>query len=291
MEFDDWSAFTHLLEELSLQSKKGKEDAELISPALYIKDSTRANRNVESWAGWCAVDVDDFNVIQEDNLHNVIRNAVGEYNFVCYSTASSTPINPKFRLVFPINRHVLADEIPSFWFALNQQLGEIGDVQTKDRSRMYYIPANYDNAFNFFFANDGTDIDPDQLIARHPYKEKGGESFFDRLPPELQDAVIAHRKQQMSNTTTVWSDYRDCPFFPKRLANEYTSLSNSGWYHKMFQIMVATAGNAIKNDYPITAKQIAELCKQLDNDTGKWYNNRPLELEADRAVEYAYKNS
>jgi len=33
------------------------------------------------------------------------------------------------------------------------------------------------------------------------------------------------------------------------------------------------------------------LCKQLDNETGNWYTNRPLEVEADRAVEYAYRNN
>ena len=55
--------------------------------------------------------------------------------------------------------------------------------------------------------------------------------------------------------------------------------------------MVATAGTAIKRGYPITAKQVAELCRQLDNDNGKWYTSRPLEVEADRAVEYAYRNN
>jgi len=45
----------------------------------------------------------------------------------------------------------------------------------------------------------------------------------------------------------------------------------------------------LKNNYDITAREIADLCKQLDNDTGNWYDNRPLELEADRAIEYIYK--
>ena len=32
------------------------------------------------------------------------------------------------------------------------------------------------------------------------------------------------------------------------------------------------------------------VCKQFDIDTGNWYENRPLELEADRALEYVYRN-
>jgi len=94
----------------------------------------------------------------------------------------------------------------------------------------------------------------------------------------------------MGESNIVWSDYRDCPFFPKRLAIEYQTISSTGWYHKMYQIMVATAGNAIKRGYPITAKEIAVLCRQFDKDTGNWYENRPLDIEADRAVEYAYRN-
>jgi hypothetical protein len=74
------------------------------------------------------------------------------------------------------------------------------------------------------------------------------------------------------------------------LAVEYQQINSTGWYHKMYQIMIALAGNAVKNGYPITAIQIAELCRQFDKDTGNWYNNRPLDKEADRALEYIYRN-
>ena len=58
----------------------------------------------------------------------------------------------------------------------------------------------------------------------------------------------------------------------------------------MFQIMVAVAGSAIKNNYPITSDEIALLCRQLDSETGNWYKDRPLTKEADRALEYVYRN-
>jgi hypothetical protein len=94
----------------------------------------------------------------------------------------------------------------------------------------------------------------------------------------------------MDNTNVVWSSYRDCPFFPRKLEAEYRLINNTGWYHKMYQIMVAVAGNAIKNQYPITANEISKLCRELDTETGNWYKNRPLDKEADRALEYVYKN-
>ena len=54
--------------------------------------------------------------------------------------------------------------------------------------------------------------------------------------------------------------------------------------------MVAIAGNAVKNNYPITAAEISQLCRQLDMDTGNWYENRPMDREADGAIEFIYRN-
>ena len=288
MTMNNWHEFTELLSGLS-GIPETKKTASLISPAIYTEGTTRSNDNVEYWGRWAAVDVDD--VTFEEPLTNELHSRYGHWNFVCYSTASSTVDAPKFRLVFELTRNVERDEIRHFWHALNTELGEIGDAQTKDLSRMYYVPAQYFDAHNFMFSNHGDPIDPDYLKAKHPYKEKEGKNFLDRLPPELQKAVLEHRKQALDNTNVSWSSYRDCPFWPKKLSMQYQTITSTGWYHKMYQIMVATAGNAIKNGYPISAKQIAELCRQFDNENGMWYTNRPLEKEADRAVEYAYRNN
>jgi hypothetical protein len=289
MKFDSWTSFTGLLSDLSKMPRAGKEDAELISPAVYTDGTTRSNKNVEYWGNWAAIDVDDYEVNGYD-IESIITSKFHKFNFVCYSTASSTNDSPKFRLVFDLSRSVGKNEIKHFWYALNTEFDEIGDRQTKDLSRMYYVPANYAGSYNFFFYNHGDHVNVDYLLAKHPYKEREGKSFLDRLPPELQKAVVEHRKEQLNQTHFVWSSYRDCPFFPKQLAVEYKSISKTGWYHKMYQIMVATAGNAIKRGYPITSKQVADLCREFDKDTGNWYNNRPIEVEADRAIEYAYRN-
>ena len=289
MDFKSFDGLEKTLYALSKQNKKGKLDAELISPAIYETGTTRANKNVIAWAGWCAVDVDDIEV--DGELNDFVRNMVPDWRFVCYSTASSTQAHPKFRLVFNLSRSIEQSEIRHFWFALNKRLGEIGDAQTKDLSRMYYIPANYAGADNFIFSGDGKSIDVDLILAQYPYVEKQrAGSFLDRLPPEMVDQVINHRKAKMQNTDVTWTGYHDCPFWPKKLAIEYATISETGWYHKMYQMMVAIAARAIKKEYPISAKQIAELCKQFDMEHGGWYENRPIETEADRALEYAYRN-
>ena len=211
---------------------------------------------------------------------------------MCYSTGSSSVTSPKFRLVFPLTKVVPAERIKSFWYALQSELGELGDKQTKDLSRMYYIPAEYAGAHNFIFSNtDGASIDPDELIVKHPMPEKTNlNNFFDRLPDELQRQILEHRKSKLENTNINWTSYRDCPFFPRKLEAEYRAISNTGWYHKMYQIMVAIAGNAVKRQYPISSAEISKMCRELDMETGNWYENRPLDKEADRALEYVYKN-
>lgn len=292
MDFPSFDELGKLLYALSNQTKKGKRDAELISPAIYKTDTTRSNANVLRWAGWCAVDVDDISI--EGSIDDYVHDLVPGWRFVCYSTASSTIAQPKFRLVFELARPIESDTIRHFWYALNKELGDIGDIQTKDLSRMYYIPATYADANNFIFSGSGEPIDVDALLAKHPYvdRAKSGNTFLDRLPPELANAVVNHRKSTIESNSSdiVWSSYTDCPFFPKKLALEYRIMEGTGWYHKMYQIMVATASNAIKREYPITASQIATLCRELDVSTGNWYENRPLETEADRALEYAYRN-
>lgn len=289
MDFSDWSQFENLLYELSSVHLKNKKDAQLISPATYQPNTTRANANVVNWATWAAVDVDDH--VFEGDLQNELNTRYGNWYYVCYSTASSTVDHPKFRLVFPLKGAVEASDIKKFWYALNTELGSIGDRQTKDLSRMYYIPAFYDGANNFIFTNHtGQFIDPYALIDKHQMPEKTGKTFFDRLPTEMQEMMMQYKKDQMDNTSIRWTSFHDCPFVNKDLVGEYRTITKSGWYHTMYRIMVSIAGSAIRQKYPITPREIADLARQIDVETGNWYENRPLEKEADRALEFVLKN-
>lgn len=286
MEFPDWASFTQLLMKLSKIPRSGKKEAQLISPAVYEGGTTRANKNVLQWGKWAAVDVDDY----EGTLEDVVR-TIKQYNFVIYSTASSKRDAPKFRIVFDLNRPVEKEEVRHFWFALNKSLGELGDPQTKDSSRMYYIPAEYAGAFNFIQCNSGDPVDVDELKAKHEFVDDKGKNFIDSLPEELQKKVIEYRMGRLENVDYRWSSYRDCPFFPRKLAAEYRTISSTGWYHTMYRIMVAIALKAISKGYPITVSEISQLCREFDRDTGNWYENRPFELEANSALRYAYKNA
>ena len=287
--FDSWDNFAKFFRTLSERELKGKQDAQLISPAVFEAGSTRSNKSVLSWAGWAAVDVDNHTF--DGELEDALRTRFGHWSYICYSTASSTDAQPKFRLVFRLERHIPSSQIKHFWWALNTELDSIGDKQTKDLARMYYIPATYAGANNFFYVNHANALDVDYLCAKHPYDEKrNSASFLDRLPDAWRSQIIEYRKDQLDNTDIHWSGYHDCPFWPKKIASDYQTISKEGWYRKMYQLMIALAGNAVMNKYPITAQQIADLCRQFDRDNGNWYENRPLDVEANNALEYVYKN-
>ena len=289
MDFTSYAQLERMLFDLADQKRKDKKSAQLISPAIYVEDTTRANDNVIGWAGWCAVDVDEH--VFDGDLEKELIDAYGKWNHVIYSTASSTKEHPKFRIVFPLTVHLPAEKIKHFWYALNKELGDVGDAQTKDLSRMYYIPGKYEGAYNFIFNNfSGEVMDPYDIMAKHNYVEKYSSSLLDNLPPSIRKAMLVHRKNEMVNTNVSWSNYKDCPFVNLTMVKEYNLITDTGWYTKMYAIMVSIAGNAIRKKYPITAQEITTLCKEIDFENGNWYKSRPFDKEADRAIEFVYGN-
>jgi hypothetical protein len=160
---------------------------------------------------------------------------------------------------------------------------------------MYYIPANYANANNFIFHSTGNPLAVDYLLEAYPYSEKqSSSSFLDRLPDAWREQIVEHRKSALDNTSYYWTSYQDCPFVSKKMINEWTSIAGvdgTGRYRMIYKIMIAIAGNAVKKGYPLTVNQLVDLIKQIDADTSRKYQNRPLEVEANNALEYAYRNA
>jgi hypothetical protein len=289
-EFEEWLFF--------LSNKPGfkpsKDDAitqrcsKLISPAQYLLGEKRRNVNVTHWGGWCALDVDAY----EGTPNEAVR-LMSPYRFTCYSTASSTKAHPKFRVVFPLTHDVPSEKIKHFWYALNMEMGSVGDKQTKDLSRLYYIPGKYPNAFNFIFANKRpsvTILNPFTLMQKHAYVEKQND-FLSHLPPEMREQLMAQRRNQLTNTGVNWTSYRDCPFVSMTALRNYRAIRGEGWYHGFYKLLVSIACTATKQKYPLTSHELAGIAKGIDVDNGNWYNSRPIDVEASRAIEFALANT
>lgn len=301
VDFDSFEKFEKSLYYLSTlpgyKAKKGERTnkaSPLISPAVYKAGTTRANDNVVEWAMWAAIDVDNHEF--KGNLKDELHSRFGGWYYICYSTASSTVAQPKFRLVFPLTEPVPAGAIKHFWYALNTEFGNLGDTQTKDLSRMYYVPAQYPSANNFIFTNSGVHINPRVLLKKHPWTAPvSSDNFIDRLPEEMQKQVLAHRQQklQQEKRDYNWSSYKDCPFVNRKLVDGYKAIATrdgSGRYSMIYKLMTSIACNAVKCKYPISEYEIVELIRQLDRETSNIYAKRPLNLEASRAIEFAYRN-
>ena len=286
MDYESFEEFEAVLVGLHNSDKYSKKsEAPLISPATYLPNTTRANNNVVAWGGFGIVDVDDYiGDIKE------IESIYAKYKYICYSTASSRVEHPKFRLVFPLTRWIDKEEIKHFWFALNKEIGDIADAQTKDLSRMYYIPNQYKDSFNFIFTHDGDIMDPSELMSKHTYIEPN-RGMFAKFPKAIQEAIIKDRKSKLTNTNFTWTGYSDCPFVNQKKVEEYKRTTEGGWYYGMYQIMVSIAGNATSRGYPITAKEIEYIIRDLDSETGNWYVKRPIEKEAERAIEFVFANN
>lgn len=285
--FSNWKQLEDLLYKVSKVKYKTKKDAKLISPATYKPNTSRLNDNVVDWGGWAALDIDSHDF--KGNLQEELFDKYGNYYYVCYSTASSSLTKPKFRLVFPLTRRVGNSDIKRFWYALNKEFNELGDAQTKDLSRMYYLPGDYANANNFIFTNNAAYVDPDALMKKHPMPEKKSASIYDHLPPAMREMMIQYKKDKLNKHYT-WSSYKDCPFMNKEMIDEFKRIAftdGSGRYSAVYSIMVSIASRAVKMGYPINEQEIIELIRELDMDTANRYKKRRLDVEAKRALEFA----
>lgn len=297
VEFSSFEAFADLLFELSKipcrKPPKDKmsvspEDAKLISPAIFVPGTSRKNVNVERWAGWAAIDVDSNTA---GMTLEQIEASCKDYRTVIYSTGSSTPEKPKYRVVYALSHHVVKDKIQSFWHALNAEAAAIGDAQVKDLARMYYSPGQYMDAFNFFTQTFGEPINPEALMKKHPYwKANASKSILDRLPEDIQKKVLSHKASSLKKPTQTWTSYKDCPFVRPEMIAEYVSITGEGWYRKMYSLLVSIASRAVQRGYSLTPKELAELARSLDADTGNWYKKRDFEREAERALRWVYIN-
>lgn len=289
MTLKTWDEFEGLLYNLALQPYATKKQARLISPASYREDTTRSNDAVVDWGGWAALDIDKHD-FDSSKLEKELYDRYGDYYYVCYSTASSSIDNPKFRLVFPLTRRVEADEIKRLWYGLNKEFNELGDAQTKDLSRMYYVPGNYSGSNNFIFTNHGSHVDPSVIINKHPMPEKKVATIYDHLPPAMRDMMMNYKKTQLTNTNITWNSYKDCPFVNKKMLDDYMRIAyvdGTGRYAAFYQLMVSIASRAVKMGYPITEHDIIDVVRGIDMDTTNRYKKRRLDVEAKNALECA----
>ncbi len=135
------------------------------SPALF-KDDKRLKTNVEQVTA-LVLDYD------AKLTNTTVAEAVelwGDYSGAIHTTWSSTPERQCFRVILPFSRPVTPDEYPLIWtWARNEAafMGQQLDEQTKDASRLWYLPGVRPGARPDYqlVLLPGQTLDPDRVLA------------------------------------------------------------------------------------------------------------------------------
>lgn len=133
--WDDLKALLSFHEENAV-----KQAGSLWSPVEYDAGTTRGNRNVR-FVEALVVDMDGeaFDNARLDGLE-----------WFAYSTYSHRLDDPHYHLVLPLAERVPASLWRVVWAELHERIGLIGDPQTKDPARIFYLPQHApDQPFEF----------------------------------------------------------------------------------------------------------------------------------------------
>jgi putative DNA primase/helicase len=135
------SSWEQLKELLSLHEENPvKAAGALWSPVEYDAGTSRGNRNVR-FVEALVVDMDGeaFDHARLDGLE-----------WFAYSTYSHRLDDPHYHLVLPLAHKVPALLWRAVWAELHDRIGLVGDPQTKDPARIFYLPQHApDQPFEF----------------------------------------------------------------------------------------------------------------------------------------------
>lgn len=153
---DPLAAVATLAARLDIEAKKdAKKDLRVWSPALYRAGERRGSDNVVALG--CLVLDYDANVVIEDAI------ATWEsWFFVLHTTWSHQDHLPRFRVVLPLARLVLAEDWAAVWRWGAEQAGNVVDPALKGTGSTFALPAIAGpDAPHFACVNPGTLLDPE----------------------------------------------------------------------------------------------------------------------------------
>lgn len=153
----DWSELVHRLENVlycehtmeqyKMMSKKQRIEAKDVG---YFIGGLCTGRKV-AVRQIIALDIDE---VKEDTLEN-LRTLLKGTSYVIHSTHSSTPDEPRYRVIAPLTRGLLHDEYGALMRILHQKFDVPLDVATFDFNRIMFLPSLPKDAKYFFETGSG----------------------------------------------------------------------------------------------------------------------------------------
>lgn len=162
----DWGQFVsrlqnvtrceHTMAQYAAMTKQQRIDAKDVG---FFIGGLVVNRKV-TYRQIIALDID---YPTEDTLTNLYTWLDGK-SYVIHSTHSSTEENPRYRVVVPMNRFLLADEYGALLGILHRKFDLPLDPSTLDFNRIMFLPSVPKDAKYFFECGDGEVMDVQTLL-------------------------------------------------------------------------------------------------------------------------------
>lgn len=263
----DFAGLVEFLEMMSKDERPATQAHKLghtptISPAVYRAGATRANAAVTAWGGWYALDVDDY-PITVDEAGELMAELGSDY--AIYTTTKSTQANQRFRIVAPVDRHILANEIEIFWTGLATIFGDMIDPACKDRARVYYVPATWLPSsevpcpYNRFLASvTGLGMNVDEIIAAVP--DKAAVPVYQALPTVTQVPGM----RLATNVSVAFYNIWDAKIVPTNILDRYAAEAGAGHYTALYRFMSRVAVHCVRQSIAINVRQLVDLASQAN---------------------------
>lgn len=273
----DWKAFADYLGEEFAKQGQDKHQTLCICPAIYQDGEVRAKANVLGW-NWFAADIDN----KDFNLPHATIEAIEEaaqdmgIPHVIYTTSSHTPKAHRFRLMFPLSREVTADEFPAVWGAVARWLDCL-DANTKDESRLFVAPRQWNADAVFIRQDRGEPLDVDAIKQAYPAP------IAQPKPRTTLTSAFGNISGLKPPCPTEISLYGD--FVTDDMVTEATSGLKGG---RMFRFLIRVGVRAMLKGYAITADDLATIGHELAATMGRHTND--IEHDATNAHKAAVKS-
>jgi hypothetical protein len=276
----DWSEFVmHLAGQcmfLPADDWGKKKNCLMISPATYTPGRERENNSVQTWGGWCALDVDNEGPITTPTeIATEVMTALG-YNFLIYGSTKHRQTQHRYRILIQLSRELHFMEIKDFWKAVVQRLKDFDpDPSCKDLSRMYNAPMfwmrgkdNPNPLFTFEFKLDGAPLDVDEVLAAYvpppaPVVPVYVQKAIQKQAVVSQAQATGTRrptKMKALPPTTLFAS----PVVSSRAIETYLNLPKGAHHGGLYTFMASIAGRAKSQGYDITADDLVGFAREID---------------------------
>ena len=158
--FAGYIPFATFLKLVCGRQQRTEKDGLAFGPHRLKQGSSRANSNVEAISA-VVFDVDDGT--PADSLPA----ALTWFEHIVYTTHNHSVQHPRCRIVLPLEREIPPSEYSRVWQYANRLIGGHADQNSRDLSRLYYLPSCPTEARAFAFSRHqrGRRIDPDAINA------------------------------------------------------------------------------------------------------------------------------